>query len=50
MRVEFGEGVRPLIEQENMLDVRVNYVSDEHAGRSYLDRGFGNSYDFSQNP
>lgn len=48
MRVEFGEGVRPLIEQEKMLDVRVNYVSDERAARSYLDRGFGNSYDFSQ--
>lgn len=48
MRVEFGEGVKPLIEQEKMLDVRADYVPDEDAEKSYLDRGFGNSYDFSQ--
>lgn len=50
MRVEFGEGVRPLIDQEKMLDIRVDYVSDGDAERTYLDRGFGNSYDFSQTP
>lgn len=50
MRVEFGESVRPFIDQEKMLDIRVNYVSDDEAERTYLDRGFGNSYDFSQVP
>lgn len=50
MRVEFGEGVKPFIDQEKMLDVRVNYVSDKDAEKSYLDRAFGNSYDFSQAP
>lgn len=50
MRVEFGESVRALIDEEKMLDVRADYVSDEHAIKTYLDRGFGNSYDFSQTP
>lgn len=48
MRVEFAESVRPLVEKEDMLDVRANFISDEDAKRTYLDRGFGNSYDFSQ--
>lgn len=50
MRVEFGEGVKPIIDREKMLDVRVNYVPDKEAGKSYLERGFGNSYDFNQTP
>ena len=50
MRVEFGESVKSFIDQEKMLDVRVDYVSEEEAERTYLDRGFGNSYDFSQIP
>lgn len=50
MRVQFGESLEPLVEQEEMLDVRADYVPDEEAQRTYLDRGFGNSYDFSQTP
>lgn len=50
MRVEFGKSVKPLIDNEQMLDVRVAYVSDEQAESTYLDRGFGNSYDFNQTP
>lgn len=48
--MEFSESVKLLIEQEPMLDVRVDYVSEQEAERTYLDRGFGNSYDFSQAP
>jgi len=50
MRLEFGEEVRPVIEEEATLDVRADYVSEQQAERTYLDRGFGNSYDFSQTP
>lgn len=50
MRLEFGEGINPIIEQEKMLDVRVNYVSEEQAERTYLNRAFGNAYDFDQKP
>ena len=50
MRMEFSESVKPLIEQEQVLDVRTDYVSEQEAERTYLNRGFGNSYDFSQTP
>ena len=50
MRLEFGEGIKPLIETEKQLDVRVNFVPEEEVGKSYLNRGFGNIYDFSQTP
>jgi hypothetical protein len=48
MRLEFGEGVKPFIDNEKELDVRADFVSDEKAMGSYLNRGFGNSYDFNQ--
>ena len=50
MRLEFGEDIKPIVEQEKMLDVRVNYVSEEQAERTYLGRAFGNAYDFDQTP
>lgn len=48
MRLEFGEGVKPFIEAETELDVRADFVSEQQAMRTYLNRGFGNSYDFTQ--
>lgn len=34
MRLEFGEGVRPLIEEETTLDVRADHVSEQQAERT----------------
>ena len=48
MRLEFAEEVRPIIESQNVLDVPVDWVSEKTAEESYLNRGFGNSYDFRQ--
>ena len=48
MRLEFAEEIKPLINGQNMLDVPVDWVSDEFATEGYLNRGFGNSYDFRQ--
>jgi hypothetical protein len=48
MRLEFAEEIKPLIEGQNMLDVPVDWVSEEVATERYLNRGFGNSYDFTQ--
>ena len=48
MRMELGEGVKPLIDAEKNLDVRADYVSESLAMDRYLNRGFGNSYDFNQ--
>ncbi|KAI1629961.1 putative phytanoyl-CoA dioxygenase [Exophiala viscosa] len=50
MRLELGEGIRPVIEAEKDLDVRADYVPEELALSRYLNRGFGNSYDFNQTP
>ena len=48
--MEFGEGTKPLIQAEKQLDVRVDFVPEDEAMESYLNRGFGNSYDFNQTP
>jgi len=48
MRLELAEDLKPIIEQQKSLDIPVDWVSVEQANRSYLQRGFGNSYDFRQ--
>jgi hypothetical protein len=50
MRLDLGQGIRPLIEAEKDLDVRADYVPEPVAMDRYLNRGFGNSYDFNQTP
>ncbi|KAL7629726.1 hypothetical protein AAE478_001249 [Parahypoxylon ruwenzoriense] len=55
MRLQLGEDVRPLLERLERegrlgLEVPVDWVSREKALETYLDRGFGNSYDFDQEP
>lgn len=48
MVLELGEGVRSIIEGQQELDVRADYIPEELAMERYLNRGFGNSYDFGQ--
>ncbi|KAJ6438133.1 calcineurin-like phosphoesterase [Purpureocillium lavendulum] len=53
MRLELGEDVRPLVEGldangELGLQVPVDWVSRDEALQRYMNRGFGNSYDFNQ--
>ncbi|KXJ94713.1 hypothetical protein Micbo1qcDRAFT_173493 [Microdochium bolleyi] len=55
MRLELAEDIRPVLEAldargELGLEVPVDWVSREKAQKGYLDRGFGNSYDFDQAP
>jgi hypothetical protein len=50
MRVELAEEIKPLVEQSKELDIRVDWVSESEALEQYLNRGFGNSYDFNQIP
>ena len=55
MRLELGEDVKPIIEELDRqgrlgLEVPVDWVKTEDAIGGYLDRGFGNSYDFNQSP
>lgn len=48
MKLEFAEDLKPIIEGQNELEVPVNWVSKSKALSRYLNRGFGNAYDFGQ--
>lgn len=50
MRLELSERIKPLIEKQMALEVPCDWVSEEEAKATYLNRGFGNSYDFNQTP
>lgn len=55
MRLEFAAGIKPILDGlerrgELGLEVPVNWVSNQHAKDSYLNRAFGNAYDFTQAP
>ncbi|KAL6872056.1 hypothetical protein J3F83DRAFT_733650 [Trichoderma novae-zelandiae] len=55
MRLQLGDDVKPVLEDLDRqgqlgLDVPVDWVSSEEAMKTYLNRGFGNSYDFNQTP
>ncbi|KAK3672159.1 hypothetical protein LTR78_007912 [Recurvomyces mirabilis] len=48
MRLELAEDLKPTINAQYDLQVPVNWVRREEAEARYLNRGFGNSYDFNQ--
>lgn len=50
MKLELSESIRPLVEGQDSLEVPTNWVSEAEAAQRYLNRGFGNSYDFNQIP
>ncbi|OTB01130.1 hypothetical protein M426DRAFT_266632 [Hypoxylon sp. CI-4A] len=55
MRLQFAEDIKPVLEKLESegrlgLQVPVDWVAREEALRTYLNRGFGNSYDFNQAP
>lgn len=50
MKLEFSEGLKEVIEGQQELEIPTQWVSEEEAAERYLNRGFGNSYDFNQTP
>ncbi|KAH7013264.1 hypothetical protein EDB80DRAFT_367111 [Ilyonectria destructans] len=53
MRLQFGEDIKPVLdtlerERKLGLEVPVDWLDNKEAMGGYLDRGFGNSYDFDQ--
>lgn len=50
MRLEFATDVKSVITGDKSLEVPVDWVSESEAMDRYLNRGFGNSYDFNQSP
>lgn len=50
MKLELAEELKPIIENRTDLEIPVNWVSEREALARYLNRGFGNSYDFGRLP
>lgn len=55
MKLQFGDNMKPILEKLDQegklgLEVPIDWVSSEEAMKTYLNRGFGNSYDFNQAP
>ena len=50
MKLELADDLKSLIEGQNDLEVPVDWVSESDALSNYLNRGFGNAYDFNQSP
>lgn len=50
MKLELAEEIMPKVEHLKELDIRVNWVRESEALENYLNRSFGNSYDFDQSP
>lgn len=48
MRLELSSDVKPIVDAQTALEVPVDWVDRQKALDSYLNRGFGNSYDFGQ--
>ena len=50
MKLEFADDLKPIIEGQSELEIPVDWVSKSEALLRYLNRGFGNAYDFGQAP
>jgi hypothetical protein len=49
MKVEFAEELRPILEEhESAIQVQATYLPGEVVKERYLNRPFGNAYDFGQ--
>ncbi|KAI7181544.1 hypothetical protein D0869_10756 [Hortaea werneckii] len=48
MKLELSEDLKDKIQSQKDLQIPVDWVSKEEALKRYLNRGFGNSYDFGQ--
>jgi hypothetical protein len=50
MKLELADDLRPVIENQTNVEVPVDWVTKPEAISRYLNRGFGNAYDFNQQP
>lgn len=48
MKLELSKDCKQVVEGQSQLEVPVDWVSAADAETRYLNRGFGNSYDFGQ--
>lgn len=50
MRLEFADDLRETFESQTQLEIPTDWVTEAEALKKYLERGYGNSYDFDQDP
>lgn len=50
MKLEFADDLKSVIESQTELEIPVDWVTKSEALSRYLNRGFGNAYDFNQMP
>lgn len=48
MRLQLADDLKPLVEKETSLEIPVEWASKATVADQYLNRAFGNAYDFSQ--
>jgi hypothetical protein len=48
MKLQLAHDLKGTVEQENSLEIPVEWTSEDVVMAQYLNRGFGNAYDFSQ--
>jgi hypothetical protein len=49
MEIEFSEDLKPILERDgSALQIQAKYLPDSEIEKRYLNRPFGNAYDFNQ--
>ena len=48
MKLELSSNIKPVVDRQGTLEVPCDWVSERDAEERYLNRAFGNSYDFNQ--
>ena len=50
MKLNFADDLKPILEKPKDLEIPVEWASRDEVAKQYLNRAFGNAYDFSQSP
>lgn len=48
MKLQFADNLKEIIQGEKSLEIPVEWASKAAVNEQYLNRAFGNAYDFSQ--
>ena len=48
MKLQLADDLKEIVESETTLEIPVDWASKEAVAEQYLNRAFGNAYDFSQ--
>lgn len=48
MKLQLANDLKGTIEQERLLEIPVKWASEDFVAAQYLNKNFGNAYDFNQ--